>query len=131
MPVLPNQHSYDYARNLTSTGYPPLHGHRHEQELQICLCTYWQRIRLVPLVDPLNETGVTWLELFAWFTLRGGRVHPAQQASDFIIKPTFSKMMKLFISGIKQLLKLADDQGASLVRAAPSRTRPLTSEVWY
>ena len=55
----------------------------------------------------------------------GRRVHTAQQASDFVIKPRFTKLLKLFMAQSRQLLKFASEDSSCLIRAAPSRTRPL------
>ena len=106
-------------------GLPPLRGPRHEQEFQICLRTFWLRIRLAPLADPLNQPGTTWIDLFTWFTIMGGRVHAAQQPDDFSIKPKLLKLQRIFNQQSRQLFKLATTDTSCLLRASPSRARPL------
>ena len=106
---------------------PPLHGHKFECVLQLCLHILWSSMRLAPLTDPRDEAGTTWLELFVWFTLIGGRVHAAQQADGFTIRPSFATLLRLFVVHSKRLLAFATDETASLTRPSPSRRRPLLS----
>ena len=125
IPEVPVHAPFDEAWEVSLKGHPPLHGPRHEQTFQIYLRVFWTRMRFAPLTDPTVGAGITWLELFDWYTHMGGRVHPAQQASDFIVKPKFYKLLNLFISKSRQLQKHAADQYACLFRAAPCRRRPL------
>ena len=94
---------------------------------QLQLIGYWSSIRLQPVDDMTCEHGSTWLELFAFFTLRGGCIATMQDANTAGHRPSFNMLYKAFIRQSKFLLKFADIESRQLVRNLANRERPLTA----
>ena len=106
---------------------PPLSGALQFVSRQLQLIGYWTSIRLQPIVDMTSEHGTTWLELFAFFTLRGGCMATQQDVRAAGHRPRFTMLYKAFIRQSKFLLQFADIESRQLVRNLANRERPLTA----
>ena len=73
------------------------------------------------------EHGTTWLELFAFFTLRGGCMATQQDMHTAGHRSRFTMLYKAFIRQSKFLLQFADIESRQLVGNLANRERPLTA----
>ena len=94
---------------------------------QLQLIRYWSSIRLQPIDDMTCEHGTTWLELFAFFTLRGGCIANQQEESTAGHRPRFNMFYEAFIRQSKFMLQFADLDSRQPVRNLANRERPLTA----
>ena len=71
-PSIPEHPTPDMGFKIQLIEPPPLSGDLMSVSRQLQLIGYWTSIRLAPISDMVAEAGSTWLELFTFFTLRGG-----------------------------------------------------------
>ena len=106
---------------------PPLRGELQFVSKQLQLIGFWSSVRLQPIVDMSSDYGTTWLELFAFFTLRGGCISTKQGEGTAGHRPRFNMLYKAFIRQSKFVLPFADHETRQLVRNLANRERPLTA----
>ena len=106
---------------------PPLSGELQFVSKQLQLIGFWTSIRLQPVVDMVSDYGTTWLELYAFRTLRGGSISTKQGEGTAGHRPRFNMLYKAFIRQSKFMLQFADLESRQLVRNLANRERPLTA----
>ena len=91
-PVQPEHPETGFKINLQDP--PPLSGALQFVSKQLQLIGFWSSIRLQPIFDMTSEHGTTWLELFAFFTLRGGCVAAQEDMNTAGHRPRFTMLHK-------------------------------------
>ncbi len=77
---------------------------------------FWQRLYIVPLVDVATEVGVTWLELFVLFHMRGGNATAIQPAAKRHLRVSHAAQFAAFQRRSKELFRFAADDEKQLLR---------------
>ena len=103
------------AINLSFVALPPLALLDTEVQAAAEVRIFWQRLRVVP-IDVATGVGITWLELHALFSLRGGNAIGKPSAAMDHLRQTHAARYKAFIRRSKQLFAFADSATQPLLK---------------
>ncbi len=107
-PMQPEHPDTGFIINLQDP--PPLGGELQFISRQLQLTCFWTSIRLQPIDNMTCEHGTTWLELFAFFTLRGGSSATQQEVNTAGHRPRFNMLYKALVRQSKFMLQFADPE---------------------
>ena len=113
-PALSPNPSNDFL-NLCFVALPPLGVVESEVQAEAEVRIFWQHLRIVP-IDATTGVGVTWLELFVLFSLRGGNATGKPPAGKEHLHMTHATRFRAFVRRSKQHFAFADEATKTLVK---------------
>ena len=94
---------------LTFESLPPIDNETHSAHADAQVRIFWQRLYIIPIVDVAIEVGVTWLELFILFHMRGGNAVAYDASSKRHVRDMHASSFRAFQSRSRALFQFASD----------------------
>ena len=98
---------------LAFEALPPLNKDMPDAHVDAQIRVFWQRLDIIPLVEVSTEVGVTWLELFTIFYMRGG---------DAVIRSDAKKHMRV---SHESAFRASQSRSKALFRFAADESQPV------
>jgi len=114
-PPIPEHCNPSNGITLTFEALPPLPTDKTERQCEASIQVYWKTVRIQPILEPLKEIGVTWLELFLHYSLSGGS---AVTAKSEHLRLAHSRLFNSFKKRSKQLFKFGSPGTRPLLKAS-------------
>ena len=103
------------AINLSFVALPPLDRLDADVQPTAEVRIFWQHLRVLP-IDTTTGVGVTWLELHALFSLRGGNAIGKPSVAKEHLRQTHAASYNAFFRRSKQLFGFADEATKPLLK---------------
>ena len=121
-PGVPVYRDQACASHLVFEALPPLSDDANVAFREAQIRAFWTRLLIHPLPNTADESGTTWLQLFAVYSLRGGGNVFQEGSCKEHLRATHSERFKRFQRESRSLFRFADMATTPLIRPMLHRT---------